>query len=1048
MKNSHPQNRSTSIDAVWTTPDETVETIREQLRNLGGHRQYNAPILIRLSDGRIAPTSAPMLRKLAQEKGATILKSRLAELIDALCPQPWAIESQAPDYREASAAANQRQLPVIATEGGRPAGLALPPSHRVLQVAVDREAFDLFDEPCDPSALAQTQFVTATLNTTVAKVALDLKTTREPEQAYVVVEMDDGSFRVMTARDLNVDVKKAGADVWNLPLRLFTSRLRPAEVRECETVGQKQAQALANKKKFLVLTAQGKPVGLVLSQDFPRSGEFEVEGPGYDLFGAPQSFLQSFQAEIQPKKAPRYVNLWFEDRRQRPINRTQALIIGDTYYLAMNVGQLQSDLSIINWEQKEPGGPQAIVEPQEKEAHLYVSISSQDFAIPEPTRQLRLPKEGSTETIHIQLEPLHRSHGSDLATLDVYLYYRTYLVQTFRVEVQVVAANEAASSARPQSAELTHARTTDFPQMEKLPPREMSLTITRNGADRYRFTFLIDPDLMDHASADKAIELSCSVHLTRDDLTHLITKARRQLYNVAQIFDLLQVRDEQAYQRATRALARVGRQLYLKLFESSSARALRDWIEASLPEGSTIQIVDLAGDFVFPWSLVYTDQPWDDDKPIDVAKFWGWRYKLVILTSSLLDNYRQAEPVISTDEPLRISIGLHERLIGADKQKAFFADLASRTGHRVMPEILTNRRVMSHALTDADRDLYYFFCHGYTERIATDIQLDIDLVAHFARTATENLASRSQSIRDHLDDLFDVSDSWIRLTRGRLPLAMLKETVPDSFSRHPVVFLNMCESAQVLPSLSDGFVPFFIQRGARAVIGTECSMNTLFADDFARAFLTRFFQGEAVGDILLALRRHYLAQGNPLALAYTLYCDADLRLKEPVLPLDHSNPDTSEESLRTAVEMLWEDDLEGLMLTLAARIQVQEQGTTPEELQKWNPPERTFHREAEASPEAIAKMKAFAQKWWDNLEPKLYDLICNRDNEQHDQLMNALADGAKMLAMVLAPALVTQISTLPAIAIVIATIAAKKIAESGLEATCELWQESREKAPG
>jgi hypothetical protein len=61
-------------------------------------------------------------------------------------------------------------------------------------------------------------------------------------------------------------------------------------------------------------------------------------------------------------------------------------------------------------------------------------------------------------------------------------------------------------------------------------------------------------------------------------------------------------------------------------------------------------------------------------------------------------------------------------------------------------------------------------------------------------------------------------------------------------------------------------------------------MNTVFADDFSRAFLTRFLQGEAVGDILLALRRHYLEQQNPLALAYTLYCDADLRLGEPLLP--------------------------------------------------------------------------------------------------------------------------------------------------------------------
>jgi hypothetical protein len=102
-----------------------------------------------------------------------------------------------------------------------------------------------------------------------------------------------------------------------------------------------------------------------------------------------------------------------------------------------------------------------------------------------------------------------------------------------------------------------------------------------------------------------------------------------------------------------------------------------------------------------------------------------------------------------------------------------------------------------------------------------------------------------------------------------------------------LVFLNMCESAQVLPSLSDGFVPFFIAHGARGVIGTECPMTATFAGPFAQEFFRRFFAGQPVGRILLDLRREYLRlepdeagnpRGNPLALAYTLYCDADLRL--------------------------------------------------------------------------------------------------------------------------------------------------------------------------
>jgi len=270
----------------------------------------------------------------------------------------------------------------------------------------------------------------------------------------------------------------------------------------------------------------------------------------------------------------------------------------------------------------------------------------------------------------------------------------------------------------------------------------------------------------------------------------------------------------------------------------------------------------------------------------------------------------------------------------------------------------------------------------------------------------------------------------------------------------------------VLPSLSDGFVPFFIRRGARAVLGTECSMNTVFADEFARNFLTCFFAGKAAGEILLGLRRYYLKQGNPLALAYTLYGEADLQLRERVLPKSSGDVLSpceeifettkklkgenrmSEEARWSAVDVLWDDDVDGLLLTLAARAKAEEEGIAQEELQMWDPPEDPFAVDVEAGPEWTAKMKALGQKWWDKLEPKLYDLLCDKKNPEHDKFMNALGQGAKMLAVALAPVLVAQVAALPAVAIVIATIAAKKIYDAGLEAACGMWRESMDKQAG
>jgi hypothetical protein len=228
-------------------------------------------------------------------------------------------------------------------------------------------------------------------------------------------------------------------------------------------------------------------------------------------------------------------------------------------------------------------------------------------------------------------------------------------------------------------------------------------------------------------------------------------------------------------------------------------------------------------------------------------------------------------------------------------------------------------------------------------------------------------------------------------------------------------------------------------------------MNTLFADEFARAFLRRFFAGEPVGAILLALRRHYLQQGNPLALAYSLYSDADLRLNRSLLVKDRSvedlgrgyadlegSPATSS-ALGTAVEDLWQDDLDGLMLTLASRVEAAQKGVAWDELQMWAPSEAAFASDEEASPEWTARMIALGEQWWMKLEPQLYDVLCNQHNEHHDVLMDALVDGVKLLAITLAPALVAQAAALPAIAVVVATIAAKKVAESGLETACDLW---------
>jgi hypothetical protein len=190
--------------------------------------------------------------------------------------------------------------------------------------------------------------------------------------------------------------------------------------------------------------------------------------------------------------------------------------------------------------------------------------------------------------------------------------------------------------------------------------------------------------------------------------------------------------------------------------------------------------------------LIYEASPWDDDEPIDVEEFWGARYKLAICTDELVDTYGNAGEEIKTEDDLRIVFGLYERLTGADEQYDYFSQLGA--------DPVDHRRAAIQALKQTDSQLIYFFCHGYTEKMASDIQWDENLVREFVQSRADRQQEGDHSLAEHLDDLFDVSDSWMRLTWSKLPLTMLREELEDmAFASHPLVFLNMCQSAQVLP---------------------------------------------------------------------------------------------------------------------------------------------------------------------------------------------------------------------------------------------------------
>jgi CHAT domain len=95
----------------------------------------------------------------------------------------------------------------------------------------------------------------------------------------------------------------------------------------------------------------------------------------------------------------------------------------------------------------------------------------------------------------------------------------------------------------------------------------------------------------------------------------------------------------------------------------------------------------------------------------------------------------------------------------------------------------------------------------------------------------------------------------------------------------PIVFLNTCESAQIWNAVDGSFVGFFLDRGARAVVGTECTVPVVLADEFGREALAHLFSGDTVGEAVFKARVALLASSNnPLGLCYCIYGSSDAHL--------------------------------------------------------------------------------------------------------------------------------------------------------------------------
>jgi hypothetical protein len=97
-------------------------------------------------------------------------------------------------------------------------------------------------------------------------------------------------------------------------------------------------------------------------------------------------------------------------------------------------------------------------------------------------------------------------------------------------------------------------------------------------------------------------------------------------------------------------------------------------------------------------------------------------------------------------------------------------------------------------------------------------------------------------------------------------------TVDDFWrDRHPLVFINGCHTADLVPDQILNFVNTFAGFGASAVVGTEISIRLPLAVEVAENFFQLLVTSETIGGAMYAVRWNLANKGNLLGMAYTPY---------------------------------------------------------------------------------------------------------------------------------------------------------------------------------
>lgn len=584
--------------------------------------------------------------------------------------------------------------------------------------------------------------------------------------------------------------------------------------------------------------------GLLDDSDSWREDDFELYeigvgvGIGASLggsLGAPESQPPMPLPESYTSKEPaplekRYLNAGIKGR-----DRDEPLVVDETYLLDFGVDVEKGD----SFSTRIPGN-EVLFQNSEENIELTIQLDGDDFDIAPQTRTLALPRYGASKKISFAITPKQKRRSTLTATV--------HKDGNFILEMEMifpVGAEDAQGATKSVRGRLG--------AEQYLKPRELGLRF-KPVVEGYECTIW------------GAIANQVVLPLTSVEIKALINRVRKTMMDIvtytdsnnANIFQTSVDIDSTSNAIALKQLAFAGAELFQGLFYGPKAGAdvmnVGDYLKRLAMKEDPVKLQIVAENFPVPWGLLYFGETRGGAK-LDWNNFLGMKHIIEQIprqATMLVDDYA----ITSNNPSLSVSLNVNTDI---DKQMNFdgvarqVQDWAQRSTSLEGAINVIQRQTKDEllkALRELSNDqLMYFYCHANTS------------------------SPDSNNSRDPWESSYIQLVNHERITLSDLNReAPMRETLPGN----PLIFLNACESAEISPEFYDGFVPYFMAKGARGVIGTECKMPALFATEWAMLFFPRFLSGMPIGELVLELRQEFCKQhSNPLGLLYTVYCNGD-----------------------------------------------------------------------------------------------------------------------------------------------------------------------------